>query len=94
MITLEIQDNNKNKIKQLLKLYKGKHDDLVSAMLHFKINDLKKGIRNIELDLHHTEESILSFESIDKHIEKRIIGSDEPELTDVLCEIDKIIQAT
>ena len=24
-------------------------------MLHFKINDLKKGIRNIELDLRHFE---------------------------------------
>lgn len=56
MITLEIQNNNKNRVKQLLKLYKGKHDDLVSAMLQFKINDLKKGIRNIELDLRHFEE--------------------------------------
>ena len=32
-------------------LYNGNHDDLVSAMLEFKINDLKKGIQNIETDL-------------------------------------------
>ena len=28
---------------------------LLLLMLHFKINDLKKGIRNIELDLRHFE---------------------------------------
>lgn len=55
MITLEIQEQNKNKLEQLLKLYDGKHDELVSAMLQFKINELKKGIRNIELDLRYFE---------------------------------------
>jgi hypothetical protein len=51
MIEINISDQYREKFNKLLNLYKGNQDEMVSAILTFKINDLKKGIRNIETDL-------------------------------------------
>lgn len=51
MIEINISEKSREKFNKLLNLYKGKQDEMVSAIFTFKINDLKKGIRNIETDL-------------------------------------------
>lgn len=55
MITIQISDNYREKFDKLLSLYQGNHDDLIQAMLVFKVNDLKKGIQNIKTDLAYFE---------------------------------------
>ncbi len=55
MITFNISDNYRDKFDKLLNLYQGNHEDLILAMLEFKVNDLKKGIQNIKTDLAYFE---------------------------------------
>lgn len=55
MITIQISDTYRERFDKLLNLYHGNHDDLIQAMLEFKVNDLKKGIQNIKTDLTYFE---------------------------------------
>jgi Mg2+ and Co2+ transporter CorA len=55
MITIDISEQYRKKFNKLLALYQGRHDELVSAIITYKINDLKKGINNIEVDLEQFE---------------------------------------
>lgn len=50
-MTINISDNVRDKFNKLLNLYSGNPDNLVTAMIDFKIKDLKSGIQNIEFDL-------------------------------------------
>ncbi len=56
MIAINISDKQKEKFDKLLRLYHGRHDELIEAMLTFKRQDLKKGIRNLERELKFYEE--------------------------------------
>lgn len=51
----KVNEKHQEKYDKLLKLFNGNKDQLVTAMINFKINDLKKCIRNIEIDLNHFE---------------------------------------
>lgn len=55
MITINVSEQNQDKFNKLLGLYKGNSDNLVSAVIAYKVNDLRKGIRNIEVDLANFE---------------------------------------
>jgi len=55
MITINVSEQYQDKFNKLLGLYKGNPDELVSAVIAYKINDLRKGIRNIEVDLANFE---------------------------------------
>ncbi len=50
-LTININESSKERFSRLLNLYQGNHEELISAMLEFKINELKKGIRNIHADI-------------------------------------------
>jgi len=50
-MTINISDKVTDKFNKLLSLYSGNPDNLVNAMIDFKIQDLKSGIQNIEFDL-------------------------------------------
>nr|NQU91896.1 hypothetical protein [Bacteroidota bacterium] len=51
MITINISEQYREQFSKLLNLYNGNHDDLVSAIIAYKTNDLNRGIRNIEIDI-------------------------------------------
>ncbi|NOX45626.1 MAG: hypothetical protein GXO89_01440 [Chlorobi bacterium] len=50
MITVNLSSKTENIFHRLLGLYKGNHDDLFNGLLIYKTNELKRGIRNIEID--------------------------------------------
>lgn len=54
-LTLNINEPSKERFSRLLNLYRGNPEKLISAMLEFKINDLKKGIKNIKADIRFFE---------------------------------------
>jgi len=55
MITVNLSSNTEDKFQKLLGLYKGNYEDLFNGMLAYKIRELKRGIRNIEIDFTYYE---------------------------------------
>ena len=56
MISFELEEQTKTKLDKLLKINNFNYDKLISELLDYKINEAKRGIRNIELDLSNFEE--------------------------------------
>jgi hypothetical protein len=50
MLTLEIDVESENRFRKLLNIYGSNYTKLINSMFDYRINELKKGIRNIELD--------------------------------------------
>ena len=50
MLTLNLDNQTETKFNKLLKISGMNFSVLVSSMLNYRINELNKGIRNIELD--------------------------------------------
>jgi hypothetical protein len=55
MITVNLSNNTEEKFQRLLGLYNGNYDDLFNGMVKYKIMELKRGIRNIEIDFTYYE---------------------------------------
>ncbi|MCD4789898.1 MAG: hypothetical protein K8R37_07855 [Bacteroidales bacterium] len=51
MITLSLNKNSEKAFNKLLSFFNGDQDKLFSDIYNYKILELKKGIKNIELDL-------------------------------------------
>jgi len=49
MLTLELDQQTEVRFGKLLKLHGSNYTKLINSMLDYRINELKKGIRNIEL---------------------------------------------
>ncbi len=50
MLTLELDLQTENRLSKLLHIYGSNYTKLINSMFDYRINELKKGIRNIELD--------------------------------------------
>ena len=50
MLKLELDVQTENRFSKLLNLYGKNYTSLINSMFDYRINELKKGIRNIELD--------------------------------------------
>ena len=50
MLTLNLDNQTETKFNKLLKISGMNFSVLISSMLNYRINELNKGIRNIELD--------------------------------------------
>ena len=55
MITVNLGSNAEDKFQRLLGLYKGNYENLFNGMIEYKIRELKRGIRNIEIDFAYYE---------------------------------------
>jgi len=51
MLTLELDNQTENRFSKLLNIYGKNYTNLINSMFDYRINELKKGMRNIELDL-------------------------------------------
>jgi hypothetical protein len=51
MLTLELDVQTENRFSKLLNINGSNYSRLINSMFDYRINELKKGIRNIELDL-------------------------------------------
>ena len=56
MITVNLDSSTENKFQKLLGLYKGNYNDMFKGFLQYKIIELKRGIRNIEMDFTYFEQ--------------------------------------
>ncbi len=50
MLTLDLDKKTENRFAKLLNLYGKNYNQLINAMIDYRINELRKGIKNIELD--------------------------------------------
>ncbi len=50
MLTLELDVQTERRFSKLLNLHGSNYARLINSMIDFRISELKKGIRNIELD--------------------------------------------
>jgi hypothetical protein len=50
MLTLELDLETENRLSKLLNIHGSNYSKLVNSMFDYRINELKKGILNIELD--------------------------------------------
>lgn len=50
MLTLELDNQAENLFSKLLELHGNNYSNLINSMYDYRINEIKKGIRNIELD--------------------------------------------
>ena len=50
-ITLSLDEQTQNRFNKLLNFYGDNYSMIINAMIDYRINELKKGIRNIELDI-------------------------------------------
>lgn len=50
MLTIELDHQTESRFTKLLKLHGNNYALLINSMIDYRINELKKGIRNIELD--------------------------------------------
>ncbi len=50
MLTLELDKQTESRFNKLLKLNSNNFALIINSMVDYRINELKKGIRNIELD--------------------------------------------
>ena len=50
MLTLELDKQTESRFTKLLKLHDNNYALIINSMIDYRINELKKGIRNIELD--------------------------------------------
>ena len=55
MIKVNLSSKAENKFQKLLGLYKGNYDNLFIGMLEYKIRELERGIRNVEIDFTYYE---------------------------------------
>ncbi|MCD4790537.1 MAG: hypothetical protein K8R37_11095 [Bacteroidales bacterium] len=55
MITVNINNITEGRFQKLLSLYNGNYEELINGMIEYKINELKRGIRNIENDFIYYE---------------------------------------
>jgi len=50
MLTLELDKQTELRFKKFVNLHTGNYNTIINEMIDYRINELKKGIRNIELD--------------------------------------------
>lgn len=50
MLTLELDRQTENRFSKLLNINGSNYSRLINSMFDYRINELKKGIRNLELD--------------------------------------------
>lgn len=50
MLTLDLDKKTENRFTKLLNVYGHNYNNLINSMVDYRINELKKGIKNIELD--------------------------------------------
>lgn len=50
MLTLELDRQTENRFSKLLNINGSNYSRLINSLFDYRINELKKGIRNIELD--------------------------------------------
>lgn len=56
MLTLDLDNKTEKKFNKLLKNSGMNFSDLISSMINYRINEIKKGMRNIELDFVNYEQ--------------------------------------
>jgi len=77
MLTLELDKQTEIKFNKLLDINGNSYHSLINSLYDYRINELKKGIRNIELDIsaYENKYKIKSVDFYDKY-EKGEFGED------------------